>query len=344
MAFDAARERVVLFGGLGSGRFRDTWELTGALWTQVQDSGPAPRTTSAMDFDAARGHVILFGGESSTGLMGDTWRWDGDNWTQVADTGPSPRSAHSLTYDSANQRMLLFGGRTANGLVSDTWAWDGHAWTQLEDIGPSPRLSPAMSEDVVSGRVVLFGGAGPNADGLGDTWAWDGVAWTQVADTGPSARAGAVMALLDGKVTLFGGVDSLDTATPAATHVVHGDSWQWDGEEWTQVQDMGPLPRWLHGMTVDAQQNRLILFGGLSEFQPLPGPFTAGVMADTWSHVAEVAAIHVAPNGDDGMPAPHRPRCGRSPPRSRPQPGRDAKSGWRRARTTKAEESRSPAG
>src|SRR5205814_2490265 len=79
MIYDAARQRVVLFGGdsLGAPLFGDTWEWDGENWTQVQDMGPSARVFHAMAHDSSRGRSVLFGGQTAVGLIGDTWEWDG---------------------------------------------------------------------------------------------------------------------------------------------------------------------------------------------------------------------------------------------------------------------------
>ncbi len=45
MAYEAARQRVVLFGGSGgtSPLFNDTWGWDGVAWTQLADMGPPAR-------------------------------------------------------------------------------------------------------------------------------------------------------------------------------------------------------------------------------------------------------------------------------------------------------------
>src|SRR5713101_401982 len=102
------------------------------LWTQKEDIGPAPRSSSAMTFDAARGRTVLFGGLSVADDLADTWEWDGNVWTQTADIGPAGRFAHALAYDGKRQRTFLYGGRDRHGgprgtpkIFADTWEWDG---------------------------------------------------------------------------------------------------------------------------------------------------------------------------------------------------------------------------
>ena len=100
-------------------------------------------------------------------------------------------------------------------------------------------------------------------------------------------------------VLLFGGIDSVDQAIAPPSHHVYGDTWQWDGSAWTQVQDIGPPGRWLHSMTFELAETRVVLFGGRSVFAPPEAPIGTGQLGDTWGHVEEDEAIFVSPIGDD---------------------------------------------
>jgi len=55
-----------------------------------------------------------------------------------------------------------------------------------------------------------------------------------------------------------------------------GDSWSFDGIHWTQVQDIGPVPRLSHAVTFDSARNAVVLFGGLDA--------TDANLGDTWEH------------------------------------------------------------
>jgi hypothetical protein len=46
---------------------------------------------------------------------------------------------------------------------------------------------------------------------------------------------------------------------------VLGDTWGWEGELWSQRQDMGPSPRYLHGLAYDRHRERSVLFGGVND-------------------------------------------------------------------------------
>jgi len=273
MAYDAARQRVVLFGGYGAGVFHgDTWEWDGTAWIQRASSGPPARYNHAMAYDAARGRVVLFGGDpggiNTDPPFGDTWEWDGTAWSQRASSGPAPRTGHAMAYDAARGRIVLFGGGLRGQLLGDTWEWDGTVWSQRASSGPVARNEHRMAYDSARGRIVLFGGDG--IGGLhGDTWEWDGTAWTQPASSGPTARYGHAMAYdaARGRVVLFGG--------DGGSYL--GDTWEWDGTAWTQRGSSGPAPRFGHAMAYDAARGRVVLFGGATD-----GGLS--LFGDTWEY------------------------------------------------------------
>ena len=57
------------------------------------------------------------------------------------------------------------------------------------------------------------------------------------------------------RVLLFGG-------ELAASSSAFNDTWEWDGEYWTQLADIGPSPRSSMAMAYDSGRNRIVLFGG----------------------------------------------------------------------------------
>ncbi len=126
MAYDAVRQRTVLFGGLGSGPLGDTWEWDGIDWTLRNPGGtsPSPRVLHAMAYDPVRQRVVLFGGlDSSNPRLADTWEWDGAQWTQLlTETSPPGRKDHGLAYDGARQRLVLLGG-SGSDLVDLQATW-----------------------------------------------------------------------------------------------------------------------------------------------------------------------------------------------------------------------------
>lgn len=285
MAFDGARQRVVLFGGdsLAGMLYGDTWVWDGESWTQVQDIGPSARAFHAVAYDSVRSRVVLFGGRTGASALGDTWEWDGDDWTQVEDSGPPKRYGHAMAFDALRQRVVLFGGHSGTGgHLNDTWEWDGNEWVQQADTGPSARALAAMSFDSTRNRVVLFGGVGgptfASGLALGDTWEWDGTAWTEEANFGPDPCLAGTLVFNGARCALYGGIQSLAATPPPA---LFARSWEWDGKHWTARQDMGPGPRAFHGAAFDSTRSRVVLFGGTSATLS-PPPAADSIFGDTW--------------------------------------------------------------
>src|SRR5690606_22551157 len=91
LAYDAARRRVVMFGGNGGNgdySYGDTWEWDGERW-ELKHPATAPhaRSLGGMVYDGARKRVVLCGGWNIHENFDDTWEWDGENWTQLQTTG-----------------------------------------------------------------------------------------------------------------------------------------------------------------------------------------------------------------------------------------------------------------
>ena len=227
MAYEAARQRVVLFGGNVGGAQgfpRDTWEWDGSAWTQVADIGPSPRFGCALSYDTNRQRIVLFGGwdTANAKLAGDTWEWDGTEWTQIADTGPPPRFYHALVYDRERECLVLFGGSVtgAQGWLSDTWEWGADAgWVKRQDIGPLSMTYPTMA---YTGQHTVLVGAPAAGSAAVPTWEWDSRLWTQRQDMGPPLRYAPGLAY-DGerdRVVLFGGLAAAPPSPPLS------DTWE----------------------------------------------------------------------------------------------------------------------
>lgn len=98
LAYDPARDRVVLFGG-GSADFPDdalTWEWDGRGWQRIvpadpeRDGQPAERLHCEMAYDTVRGETVLFGGWSPGNDLagGETWTWNGRSWRRRGPADP----------------------------------------------------------------------------------------------------------------------------------------------------------------------------------------------------------------------------------------------------------------
>jgi hypothetical protein len=174
-----------------------------------------------------------------------------------------------MAYDEVRGRTVLFGGDNPS-LLGDTWEWDGNDWTQMNDVGPGGRGGHAMAFG--GDDVILFGGQN-GASTLADTWSWNGEDWTQLSDGGPAPRFNHALAFDASRrrVVLFGGAP----LASAPGKELLSDTWEWDGNEWTQQEDIGPAKREMHVMAYDSARQRIVLFGGAVQ-----GGETS--LGDTW--------------------------------------------------------------
>ena len=162
LAYDAADEESVLFGGNGNVSVRsDTWILTGnstqIRWTNATNSvHPPAQGDFGLAYDTELGRLILAASSSPA-----TWTFDSGNWVNVTSEAPATysfRSHFSLVDDPKDGYMLLTEGSTTAALFSDTWVLDGF------DAPVTPRPSPGeVGVDVVFTTGVT-GGFGPFTD------------------------------------------------------------------------------------------------------------------------------------------------------------------------------------
>ncbi|MEZ4368607.1 MAG: hypothetical protein R2939_20350 [Kofleriaceae bacterium] len=259
-AYDAHRDRVVVFGGwVGHDVVRPvatTLEFDGAGWRERTDPAMSPpaRAEAVMAFDAQHGYVVLFGGvDEAFSPLADTWIFDGESWTVLDAPGPAARRRAVMAYDPARATLLMFGGTgVGDVLLDDTWRLDDGVWTRTGlSGGPSARAGAAMAYDAASARIVLFGGA--SAAGLqNDAWAFT-TKWTSIAATGaPAPRSGHALAGTHGGVVMVGGISSFGQVSNEVAIL--------GGAAWT-AQATGPSARGGHVM-VTASGNDVVLFGG----------------------------------------------------------------------------------
>ena len=266
MAYDAARQRVVLFGGLTSaGHRNDTWEYDGSTWTQVTPATmPGARDSHAIAYDSARQKMILFGGYHG-GPLNDTWEYNG-SWNQVTPaTTPPARWHHVLTFDERRGVIVMFGGYANGSRLNDTWEFDGADWRQVTPLtSPPVRENHSMTYDSARGVVVMFGGLNSGGS-LNDTWEYDGITWTQVTPTQPPAIRGEMALVYDrqnNRSLFFGG-----GYWSGGNLITYQQTWIYTAppptKNWS-LQDTAdsPLGRYLHGMAYDDQRGVMVLFGG----------------------------------------------------------------------------------
>ena len=203
--------------------------------------------------------------------------------------------------------LFLFGGRDAAGApLGDSWGYsvEDNSWALLDGPAPSPRFGHAVAVDAGNRALYLFGGQADGETFFNDTWRFDldARSWSEIptGDDRPSPRYGT-SAVLDGEGNLI---------------VSHGftfegrfdDTWVLDPKSgiWTDVSpapETRPLKRCLHEAVWDAEQDRMLLYGGCSSgFGPCP-------QGDLWAFdpAARMGPISRRPRAPP--PAPTRRWC-----------------------------------
>jgi RHS repeat-associated protein/uncharacterized repeat protein (TIGR01451 family) len=99
MAYDAAEQYVILFGGAGyngTSTYRnDTWLWTGSSWTQATGiAAPSTRELVAMAFNPNIQQAVQFGGYDGTTVYSETWTYS----TQVPTVLKTADQASGSTY------------------------------------------------------------------------------------------------------------------------------------------------------------------------------------------------------------------------------------------------------
>ena len=265
MAYDASRDRVVLFGGetrtYTAIALSDTWEWDGTTWILVSTSGPTGRCGHAMAYDASRKRVVLFGGEPPVGVpdYSDTWEWDGSNWIQSTTFTaaiPAGRSYHDMVYDSYRQVVVLFGGMGWDR-YQDTWFWNGTIWSRISDKGIHELEGHGMAYHADRDKVVLYGGHRGLALPERTTYHWDGNSWNEMTTQGPGElwMHSMVYDSQRNLVVLFGGNN--DEGLQGFVN-----TWTWDCNSWNLENTGGPEITYGQDMVYDSKRNHIVLFGG----------------------------------------------------------------------------------
>ena len=229
-AYDAGRDRAVLFGGSrGDAQYDETWEWDGHRWSQIRIPGPSARNHPMAAYDPVSKTVVLFGGFHD-GLLTDTWAYDGRSWTLKDTKGPADGLPHGIFFDERRGRLVML--TLVSGpdrMANPMWEWTGSAWQPLSPAGPATSRS-SLQGLAPFGRdgIVLFDGDDAR-ETHGRTWTFANGGWTSAWLPGPTPRIGHAMVYdkAGRRTLLIGGSNRRD---------FFGDVWAWDGSAWQAIQ------------------------------------------------------------------------------------------------------------
>lgn len=277
MVYDAANDRVVLFGGRQEPLdrnslavlFNDTWSWENDNWTAIQSAeNPPARSFAGMAYDRARGKVVLYGGntqdaEGEASSLFDTWELDGSTWTRI-NNDTTKVGKPLLAYDPvANYTYMI--GLVEGGITPVMYRYlpATGSWEQVNATAmPTCVNEGHLVFDRQRGKLIFFGGVCVLNTPLGDEiWEWNGTTWTKL--TGGTIPRGVGQAVsyfsLRGETVTFGGTSAFDAVPGSATTLLRGATW------FGTFNNNRPAPRSLVSFHTDPLNNNIWLFGGLDE-------------------------------------------------------------------------------
>jgi len=225
----------------------------------------APAYPTHVMYDRARQRLVAIASPL------ETWSFDGSRWRLHLPDELAAVSANTFAplvgaYDDARGEAVVVTDAPSGG-TPQNFVGHGAGWRSLAAGSPLPRRA-ATASDPITNSLMTFGGVDRMTNLMVDSmYLRTGSGWSLANPAvRPSPRQRSAMATdrSRGRVVLFGGYG------PNAT--VFGDTWEWDGMQWTQMTPAAsPPPR--HGsMAYDPAAQRVVLLGGIS------GP----VLYDCW--------------------------------------------------------------
>lgn len=266
MAYDAADQSIVLFGGQNRSRgLDDTWTWDGSAWTQQHPATSPPALDSAqMTYDPASHELVLVGTEQPAGSnqpiacsSGSGSASSGSSGSSSSKTGVPPTASipnttpmPSATAKATGSPSVVCG--TSLAPRTETWFWNGSDWSKFA--GSTPLVdfaSLTLATDPVAGQVVLFT-RGP------------------FAEPGVSTAEPALACPLENAATPDG-----QPMCPYQSSF--GLAWTWSGHVWTELPGGNGTSAFnLMGASIvdDAVSGKLATFSDGEFVAPIPAPPT----------------------------------------------------------------------
>ncbi len=260
VAYDEARGRLVRFGGslqagpLFVGFNPDVYEFDGTSWTATTAMATG-REGAALAYNASTGLLVMFGGRTMlSGPRSEMWAWNGlIAWVVDEGTGPAANfGSHALVYDEARDEVVQYGGD--DGL---TWTRQNGTWSIADSAG-GPGNYGSMVYDAINQRVLRF--QSPSLTGQpSELWSWNGSSWQLQPALQPLPNVYDFAMAFDnnrGVLVLHGG-------RPPGTIQPVGQTWEWDGTNWTLLPQL-PQPGAVYdaAMAYDPNLEAIVMAGG----------------------------------------------------------------------------------
>ncbi len=289
MAYQAGRDRIVLFGGQdASGILSDVWlfSFADSGWSKLNPSGlyPTPRYDVAAAFDSVSNALLVFGGSDNGQSYNDVFSLSlspPQVWSKLvlSGTAPAARGQVAMLGAPLGRRVWLYGGQDVAGTYyEDSFALNvaNNFWEAVPDSGNAPpiRMACMAVDDAAHDRMVFFGGwTGLEASSFNETWVLNygpvgqaALTWQKINTNGYTPGRYGASEFYDPdygpnhsqRMLVFaGGRNDADFTN---------DIWQLDLNDWTWTQlvtSNDPPVRTGMSSVLDKTRNRIVMFGGL---------------------------------------------------------------------------------
>jgi PKD repeat protein len=177
MAFDAADQELVVFGGYFSGvELNSTWAFNGSGWTDLTQSSvgcffvcdfyPPARVQSQMTWDGQENAIVMFGGFNTTtdAVFNDTWFFTDNEWFPAFAfySGPAVPATlgGAMPVNSSDIAPVLIGGETYTSLYTPaSLVFEFPPVLNITTLAPDP-VDVGATESIVA-TVSAGTGSGP---------------------------------------------------------------------------------------------------------------------------------------------------------------------------------------
>jgi hypothetical protein len=232
LEYDAARRRVVMFGGRRELRGKpvdllgDVWEWNGKNWRRIPDAR-LPVLHAATVYDPVSRRVIVFGGIGEAGISRKLWEWDGLAWRLLDSAGPSSLAAAAVASGGALSFITLQSGRSDDRVETLTWKWAGGAWARAETGPPITSLQPSAAAP--DGTVFIYQTqdwlAAPVLHVRSPAGVWRSISLP--AQPAPRIAAACGYDAARKSLVLYGG-------SANRGQIRFADTWEFDRQQWTK--------------------------------------------------------------------------------------------------------------
>jgi hypothetical protein len=189
MAWDAARDEMLLVTSTGTLNDAETWTWDASQWVRQPDGNIAASVFGAfMEDDPVSRTVLLVSPVVSNQAQSVTFGWNGTTWHVLATKGPH---INGIAVDPRAHGLVACGSMSyspAFAVQARCWEWTGTSWLPMRASVPPTASRPVTIEDEVDdvdrAQILMMGWLASPLPGEPlplRVWAWDGAAWKLLA-------------------------------------------------------------------------------------------------------------------------------------------------------------------